>query len=147
MKNSNNIIIHLKNQPYYKKIKNIECFNKIKSLLPPKLSNSILFIYIKNQTLFFVLTHPGYKMEFNYNVNLIKRLLKELKKRDKNCQNLNIKDIKTFVTNKINIQKTENNNKNSKIYYNERAKGNFKILTNNQKLKTRFLEIQKIIKD
>lgn len=146
MKKSSNIISHLKNQPLYSKLKTVKCFEKIRSLLPPRLSNAILFIYIKNDILFFVLNHPGYKMEFNYNVNLIKGVLKELKKRESICKDLIFKDIKTFVSNKIDIEE-DKNKLEKKLTYKERATGNFEIKTDNENLKQTFKNIQKIIKD
>ena len=146
MKKSSNIISHLKNQPLYSKLKTVKCFEKIRSLLPPRLSNAILFIYIKNDILFFVLNHPGYKMEFNYNLNLIKGVLKELKKREVVCKDLVFKDIKVFVSNKI--EKDEDDKKEEeKLIYKERATGNFKIKTNKKELKQIFQNIQDIIKN
>ncbi len=146
MKKSSSIITHIKNHSFYSKIKNIECFNKLKSLLPPRLSNAILFIYIKNKTLFFVLNHPGFKMEFYYNVNLIKRLLKELKKVDLFCKEIEIENIKVFVSNKA-VQNDEEEKIKSNITYNEKAIGNFDIKTDNEKLKNIFKNIQTIIKN
>ncbi len=146
MKKSSNIITHLKNQPLYHKLKTIKCFEKIRSLLPPRLSNAILFIYIKNDTLFFVLNHPGYKMEFNYNLNLIKGVLKELKKREVICKDLIFKDIKTFVSNKIDFEEKKKETE-EKLTYKERATGNFNIQTDNENLKKIFQNIQKIIKN
>ncbi len=146
MKKSSNIISHLKNQPLYSKLKTVKCFEKIKSLLPPRLSNAILFVYIKNDILFFVLNHPGYKMEFNYNLNLIKGVLKELKKRESVCKDLVFKNIKAFVSNKIDLEENKNQTE-KKLIYKERATGDFEIKTNNKKLKQIFQNIQDIIKD
>ncbi len=143
MKKSSNIINHLKNQPLYAKLKTVQCFEKIKSLLPPRLQNAVLFIYIKNDILFFVLNHPGYKMEFNYNVNLIKGVLKELKKRSSECADLEFKEIRSFVSNKIESKTREI--KENKLTYKERAKGKFAILTKNERLKKIFQEIKKTI--
>ncbi len=146
MKKSSNIISHLKNQPLYSKLKTVKCFEKIKSLLPPRLSNAILFVYIKNDILFFVLNHPGYKMEFNYNLNLIKGVLKELKKRESVCKDLVFKNIKAFVSNKIDLEENKNQTE-KKLIYKERATGDFEIKTNNKKLRQIFQNIQDIIKD
>lgn len=143
MKKSSNIINHLKNQPLYAKLKTVKCFEKIKSLLPPRLQNAVLFMYIKNNILFFVLNHPGYKMEFNYNVNLIKGALKELKKRELACKDLEFKDIRSFVSNKMEDENV--NLKEEKLIYKERAKGKFEIQTDNEKLKKIFEDIKKII--
>ena len=146
MKKSSNIITHLKNQPLYSKLKTVKCFEKIKSLLPPRLSCAILFIYIKNDILFFVLNHPGYKMEFNYNLNLIKGVLKELKKRELVCKDLVFKDVKAFVSNKIDLEENKNQTE-EKLTYKERATGDFEIKTDNENLKNIFQNIKKVIKN
>ncbi len=145
MKKSSSVITHIKNHSFFSKIKNIECFNKLKSLLPSRLSDAILFIYIKNKTLFFVLNHPGFKMEFNYNVNLIKGLLKKLKKTDSNCNEIEIENIKIFVSNKTMLNSKEKKT-DTNIFYDEQAIGNFIIKTDNEELLNIFKNIQKIIK-
>ena len=146
MKQSNEIISHIQNRSFRQNIKRIKCFKKILSLLPPKLSRAVLFMYIKNRVLFFALNHPGFKMEFNYNVNLIKELLKKLKKMDLNCKELDISDIKVFVSDKEKDKKNINHF-DSDIYYTERATGDFEIYSDNEKLQNIFKNIQKIIKN
>ncbi len=145
MKKSNEIITHLKNRSFRSKIDQVECFNKIKSLLPPRLTKAILFMYTKNKTLFFVLNHPGYKMEFNYNVNLIKRLLNRLKNQYIPCEDIEINKIKIFVSNKI--EKKSQKKDFSFVEYYEKSTGNFNINTNNENLKQIFQNIQNIIKN
>ena len=79
MKTAKDIISHLIHKPQNSKIIQKSCIDKLVSCLPPHLANAVMFTYIKNNTLFFVLNHPGLKMEFNYKHNLIKSLLKKLK--------------------------------------------------------------------
>ena len=145
MKKSNEIIAHVNKGSFRQNIKRVECFKKILSLLPPKLSQAVLFMYIKNGVLFFAINHPGFKMEFNYNLNLIKELLKQLKKMDSNCKELDIADIKVFVSNREKEETKEHFN--SDIYYTERATGDFDIKTDNENLQKIFQNIKKIIKD
>jgi len=144
MKTVKNIISHIISKPQYKKISQKRCFDKVVKLLPPHLQSAVLFTYVKNQTLFFVLNHPGLKMEFHYKVNLIKSLLKQIKSIDPLCKNMqDIKDIKAFVSNKPRI-KTE---PKKKLYYKELSSANFKILTKNKKLTTLFQKIKDTIKN
>ncbi len=145
MKSVNQIISHIVSKPQFKKISQKRCFDKVVKLLPPYLQKAVMFTYTKNQTLFFVLNHPGLKMEFHYKVNLIKSLLKELKTTHLDCKDMqDIRQIKAFVSNKT----IQNRPKQTKKYsYKELSNANFKILTNNKKLKNLFLEIQKVIKD
>jgi hypothetical protein len=99
-------------------------------------------MYIKNKTLFIALNHPGLKMEFNYNVNLIKRLLKELKKVDLSCKSIKVDDIRTFTSNKTSDTREVSL---AKIAYKERSRGEFLIRTDNKNLIEVFENIKKII--
>ena len=146
MKTVKNIISHIISRPQYKKISQKRCFDKVVKLLPPHLQNAVLFTYVKNQTLFFVLNHPGLKMEFHYKVNLIKSLLKQLKTIDKECSNMqDIKEVKAFVSNKP--KQKESQKKSIKYTFKELSSGEFKIITKNKNLKNLFQKIQKAIKD
>ncbi|ADG93718.1 conserved hypothetical protein [Arcobacter nitrofigilis DSM 7299] len=137
MKNASEILTHLKYYPEFKKINtNITIERLIKSL-PLKLNKGIKFGYIKNQTLFFVLKHPVYKMEFEYNKSLIKSLLKKA-----NIANVN--DIKFFVTNVIEKKEEEPKEED---FYKERSYGIFENFCENEDLRKKFEEIRKIIKN
>ena len=94
MKKVNDILTHLKYNPEFKKINTNDTIEKLIDALPLKLKKGVKFAYIKRQILFFVLTHPVYKMEFEYNKSLIKSLLKK-------ANITNVDDIQFFVTNKI----------------------------------------------
>ena len=100
MKNAQSIISHLKQDPSLKNLQKTESYKKLLSLLPGNLSKAVRFMYNKNQVLFFVLDHPGYKMEFHYKLSLIKGLLKQLIIMDPSCVCIDADEIKTFVTNK-----------------------------------------------
>ena len=147
MKQSFKIITHIKNQPIYSKLNSVKCYEKIKALLPPRFQNGISFMYIKNDILFFALNHPALKMEFNYNLNLIKEALKEFKKSSRECEEINFKDVIVFVTNKIENSDITEEKEESMIFYKERSSGTFDIKTDNEKLQKIFKEIQKVIKN
>ncbi len=143
MKTSKEIISHIINKPQNSQIIKTECINKLISFLPPHLAKAIMFTYIKNRTLFFVLNHPGLKMEFNYKHNLIKSLLNKLKGIDLKCKIIDIDEIKSFVSNKITPQKP----KLPSLTYKERADGEFQNLATNEKLNKLFEEIRQMIKN
>jgi hypothetical protein len=95
--------------------------------MPPRFANAIAFFYIKNNTLFGGLSHPGFKMELNYNKDLINTLLKQLTIIDLDCAEIfkDVKKIEFFVSKfhtpaPIITTKTD-------IKYKELASGNFKI--------------------
>jgi len=144
MKSVNQIISHLVTKPQYKYISKKRCFMKLIKLLPPHLSRAVLFTYTKNSTLFIALNHPGFKMEFHYKDNLIKSLLKQIKTIDPDCHDMeDIVSIKYFVSN----QPRKKDKPEKKIFYKERAKGKFSILTEDKKLKELFNKIKERIKN
>lgn len=103
----------------------------------------IKFSYIKNDILFFVLSHPGGKQQFDNNIESIKSALKFYKLEE--CNETIINDIKAFVTHTpikpaIEVQKKE-------LRYKERATGNFPVEIHDEKLSTLVKSIQKIIKE
>ena len=144
MKNARDIINSIQNRPQFSKLSRFKCIETIQLSFSAPLQKMIKFAYIKNDTLFFVLNHPGAKQEFDNNIQSIKSALKYVQ--PKECQEHNIKDIKAFVThtpiqkkNQIHIKKPE--------HYPERAKGEFTITTTDEKLQNIFKDIQEIIKE
>ena len=137
MKKINEILSHLKNNPEFSKINTSFLIKKFIEILPLKLKKGVKFAYIKNQTLFFVLTHPVYKMEFEYNKADIKSLLK-------NFKIANVEDIGFFITNVIEKKEKENE---SIFFYKERSYGIFDNKAKDEYLFKRFENIREIIKN
>lgn len=142
MKTSQDIISHLVRKPQNRQIVQKGCIDKLISCLPPQMARAVLFTYIKNRTLFFVLNHPGLKMEFNYKHNLIKSLLKKIKDIDLICKEVEVDEIKSFVSNKIappvKPQKI--------ITFHERSHGNFANDAKDETLHALFESIRQEIK-
>lgn len=137
MKKINEILSHLKNNPEFRKINTSSLIAKFIDILPLKLKKGIKFGYVKNQTLYFVLTHPVYKMEFEYNKADIKSLLK-------NFKIANVEDIGFFVTNII--EKKEEQEKPI-IFYKERSYGIFENKAKDKNIFKKFEKIREIIKN
>lgn len=97
MKQACEVVSHLLRAPEYKKIGRHRELLKVKSLLPAHLRGAILFMYEKNQTLFFVLNHPAFLKELNYRLPLIKSLLKEAQS-SVLSELSDIKELKAFVS-------------------------------------------------
>jgi len=133
MKKANYIISHLKTKPYLKNLQHVDCYNQLLSILPKSLSENTRFIYQKNDTLFFVLNHPGIKMEFNYKSNLIKSILKKLIAVNPKCIFMKSTQIKAFVTNKTEIKEI-NDSKNKNLRYRENSSGKFKNRVKNREI-------------
>ena len=142
MKNINVIIDHLITNPLYSRLKYQKCFALIKKSLPEPLQKGILFMYVKNDTLFFALKHPAFKMEFDYKLSLIKTLLSSLPPLQTACKTYNIKRIKTFVSKFT----TQSETKIDTVpRYKERAVGLFEIKAQNDDIKEKFEIIKRQI--
>ena len=137
MKKINEILSHLKNNPEFSKINTSFLIKKFIEILPLKLKKGVKFAYIKNQTLFFVLTHPVYKMEFEYNKADIKSLLK-------NFKIANVEDIGFFITNVIERKEEP---KEPTPLYKERSYGIFENRAKNEQIFRKFEKIREIIKN
>ena len=136
MKKINEILSHLKNNPEFSKINTSFLIMKFIDVLPLKLKKGVKFGYIKNQTLYFVLTHSVYKMEFEYNKADIKSLLKKFKI-------ANVEDIGFFVTNVIEKKVLQ---KIDEPIYKERSYGRFENKVKDERLFRKFERIREIIK-
>ena len=137
MKKINEILSHLKNNPEFSKINTSFLIKKFIEVLPLKLRKGVKFAYVKNQTLYFVLTHPVYKMEFEYNKADIKSLLKKFKI-------ANVEDIGFFITNVIEKKEEE---KEPFLLYTERSYGIFENRAKNEYIFKKFEKIREIIKN
>ena len=135
MKKVNDILTHLKYSPEFKKINTSQKLEKLIQVLPLKLKKGVKFAYIKKQILFFVLKHPVYKMEFEYNKEIIKSLLKK-------ASIANVEEIRFFVTNKL--EKKEDKVVESPSFK-ERSYGIFQNSVKDKKLREKFEQIRKII--
>ena len=74
MKNINEILNHITNNPSYDKLNIFLEIKRFVNILPLKLKSGIKFVYIKNQTMHFVLTHQLFKVEFEHNKDTLKAL-------------------------------------------------------------------------
>lgn len=131
------ILSHLKNNPEFRKINTNKSIQQLIEILPLKLKKGVKFAYVKRQILYFVLTHPVYKMEFEYNKALINSLLKTV-------NIANIENVQFFVTNKR--EKKEKKVEESPSYK-ERSYGIFANSIKDEELHNKLEEIRDIIKN
>ena len=144
MKKASIILSHLTNQPQFKSLKQHACYKKYLSLLGAKWQKAIAFVYIENKTLFVAVTHPGFKMELNYNKDILKGILTQLSTFDKSCQVLQAEKVVVFHSKYRTILKEET--KSSTIpYYNELATSHFTIKCQDSALKAKFEATQTYI--
>ena len=146
MKRANEIVKNIKSRPYFTSIQKYSCYNKLSQILPPRFAKAIAFFYIKNNTLFGALSHPGYKMELNYNKDLVKGLLNQLISLDQDCKEV-FKDVKKieFFVSKFHSPAPLKADLNTQPYYTELSKAEFTIATKDSELKEIFQKIKEDI--
>ncbi len=144
MKTANTILLEIQSLPHFKRLKSHYCYLKFISLLPPKFQKAIAFVYVRDEILWVALSHPGFKMELNYNKDLLRELLKMLTKTDIHCKEL--KTSRTVLFNSKNHKFSQKKPKyNSIPYYQEMALGEFSIQSDDEELQKAFEKIRQSI--
>ncbi|HIC44993.1 MAG TPA: hypothetical protein EYO73_12165 [Sulfurimonas sp.] len=143
MKNSKQLVSHLRSQSAFVPLNNQSCINAVKELLPPRLLRFILFGYIRHNIVFFALNHPGAKQEFDNIINSIKTPLRQMP--PLSCKNYQINDIRAFVSHKKFLKYTAF--KPIHEEFKERAEAKFDNTIQDEKLFKVFEEIRSIIKN
>ena len=143
MKKASMILSHLSSLPQFKSLKRQTCYEKYIGLLSSKWQKAIAFIYIKDATLFIAVTHPGFKMELNYNRDLLKSLLTQLCTHDKSCEEMQADKVVVFHS-KYYAMPEEKTSYTTVPHYEERAFGDFE-LPKDTELKAKFEHIKALI--
>ncbi len=144
MKKAHTILSHLSSLPRFKVLKRQECYQKYIKLLSPKWQKAVAFIYIKDETLFIAVTHPGFKMELNYNRDLLKSLLTQLNTYDSACEMMSASKVVVFHSKYHPIQKKVEDI-STVPYYAELASSDFEIQSQDADLKAKFEQIKERI--
>jgi len=141
MKQVNTILSHIQSLPQFKILKSHYCYQKFISLLSPKFQKAIAFVYVREDTLFVALSHPGFKMELNYNKDLLKSLLSMLSQQDSKCKKLKASKVVLFNSKHLSIIK-EKEIVSTVPHYKELSSGTFTIETEDKELMEAFKKIQ-----
>ncbi len=96
MKKASHILASLRQRPQFSKLARFECIRRIQGLFPPHLQRLIRYGYFHNGILYFVLSHPGAKQEFDNITASIKAPLKQFTPPE--CAETPPEDIRAFVT-------------------------------------------------
>ncbi len=142
MKNSQQLVSHLRSQSAFSPLDRLPCINAVKELLPTRLHRFILFGYIRHNILFFALNHPGAKQEFDNIINSIKAPLKKMP--PISCKNFEIYDVRAFVSHKKTLK--FHTHKPKEVHYSERSNGEFENHVDDEKLHSIIEEIRDLIK-
>ncbi len=148
VKTADFIIKQLKLLPQFKPLNRFYCYKKFISLLIPRYQRAIDFVYIRNDTLYIAVLHPGVNMELNSNKDFLKSILTMLINEDVECKDLKASKIVLLNRNRRakRFKKEDNQQQETIPHYKERALGEFKIKTEDKELKNRFIDIKEIIK-
>lgn len=141
MKRANTILSHIHNLPEFKSLKSHYCYQKFISLLNPRYQKAIAFVYVRHDTLFIALSHPGFKMELNYNRDLLKNLLTLLGNEDEKCKSIKASKVVLFNSKHNSIIKKPNPH-DSVPHYKEMALGDFTIQSNDKTILEAFEKIK-----
>ena len=142
MKNCGTILGSLCDASQFKPLRQHSCYRKFLDLLPPRFRNAIAFVTIKNRRLMVGLSHPGYKMELNYNQDLLKSLLSTLREHRPECTFMEAETIVFFHSR---YHKAEEGNNSTVPRYRELAEGTFRTETENEALRDSFEMIRRWI--
>ena len=141
MKKANSILSHILHLPQFKTLKSHYCYQKFVSLLTPRFQKAIAFVYVRQETLFVALSHPGFKMELNYNKDLLKNLLTMLAKQDEECKSIKVSKVVLFNSKHNSILKRDNIS-DTVPHYKELALGEFHIASKDKELIEKFNSIK-----
>jgi len=142
MKNSKQLVSHLRSQSAFAPLSTLSCIEAIKELLPPRLHRFILFGYIRHNIVFFALNHPGAKQEFDNIINSIKTPLRQMP--PPSCKKFEIYDVRAFVSHKKSLKYSVS--KPKEVHYEERSEAEFENSIVDKKLHQVMEEIREIIK-
>lgn len=143
MKKASLILSHLSNQPQFKFLKQQVCYKKYISLLGAKYQKAIAFVYIKGDTLYIAVTHPGFKMELNYNRDLLKNVLTQLSKYDTECEMMQANNVIIFHSKYHPLKQEED--ASTIPHYSELATSEFEIQSKDKELIEKFKHIKETI--
>ena len=144
MKQANVILSHIKSLPQFKLLKSHYCYAKFISILNPRFQKAIAFVYVREETLFVALSHPGFKMELNMNRELLLSLLAILAKQNEKCQQLKAKKVALFNSKHMSIIKEKKPN-NTVPHYQEMALGDFTIESEDKEIVKAFEAVRRSI--
>jgi len=144
MKKAYTILSHLSSLSQFKVLKQQGCYRKYIKLLPLKWQKAVAFVYIKDETLFIAVKHPGFKMELNYNKDLLKSLLTQLNTYDSTCEMMHVSNIVIFHS-KYHPMQESAKTISTVPYYAELASSDFEIQSKDADLKAKFEQIKECI--
>lgn len=122
MKNASHILASLRQRPSFIKLARQACIARVRGLFPPHLQRLVRYGYFKDDTLYFVLAHPGAKQEFDNIIASIKAPLRQYTPPE--CRQIVLKEIRAFVSHHP-CTPEDVLPRDTEVLYDERASGAF----------------------
>ncbi len=123
------------------------CYRRFLTMLSPKHRRAVAFVYVRDATLFVALKHPGFKMELDYNRDLLKDLWSMLQKHDNDCSTIEVKRVRIFHSRYHPLEVGDRHSAVTVPRYREKATGNFVLPAGDEALRKRFEKIASRIKE
>jgi hypothetical protein len=144
MKTTRSILDTLTGHAHFRSLARHRCYRQYLAMLPPRFREAIGFVYVRDETLHVALRHPGYKMELNYNKELLKSLLAALVEHDPACKQLRAHNIVLF-TSKYATLPANKHDETTVPYYEELAEGAFEDHSSDPDLHHQFQRLRDTI--
>jgi len=145
MKTTRSILDDLSGQTHFRSLEQHRCYRRFLSMLPPRFREAIGFVYVRQATLYVALRHPGYKMELNYNKELLKSLLTTLVESDKGCQELRADSVVLFNSRYAPDPSPSDKDSATVPYYHELSRGTFEDHSTDPDLHAQFERLRQAI--
>jgi hypothetical protein len=143
MKTIRSVLESLSQQAPFRTLTRHRCYQHYLALLPKRFRDAIGFVYVRNGVLHLALRHPGYKMELNYNQELLRSLLDTLIDAQPECTDLRANKVVLFVSKYARITVKDSP---TIPYYDERSDGTFEVHTRNPDLHRQFQRLREAIR-
>jgi len=96
MKTAQSLCASLVSSRHFRPLSQHRCIRMFLEMLPPRFRQAIAFVTVKESRLMVGLAHPGFKMELNYNQDLLKSLLTTLRAHHPECAFMQAEEIVIF---------------------------------------------------
>ncbi|HFC03749.1 MAG TPA: DUF721 domain-containing protein [Nitratifractor salsuginis] len=145
MKTAQSLLASLVDTHTFRPLSQHRCYRKFLELLPPRFRQAIAFVTVKNRQLMVALSHPGYKMELNYNQDVLKSLLRTLMEARPDCAFMAADRIVIFHS-KYHPMPGGSEKSETVPRYREAADGAFRLPESDPELREAFLRIREHIR-
>ena len=144
MKTAQSLLASLSSLHTFRPLSRHRCYRAYLAMLPPRFREAIAFVTVKNRRLMVALSHPGLKMELNYNQELLKSLLSTLLAHREECRFMEADEIVIFLSRYHQPRKDSEHSTDPR--YTELAEGTFPIDTRHEELRESLERIRAAIR-